>query len=269
MTKPVLNPSSPPGSAQTDTFRTAAKQKPEFEPHPPSGPPPGAQAASANPKATTAQILKANPKASIKLPERLVWPIPWSEQNSLAQDDGDQQTQNSQQTHYANSQAGASESVYPSPSSVGETVLPVTALGGWNPRVAPHPVMFDAGIHEREQFSQLEDHVLQQHGATKYRDVSRHAPVCLSGHNLNPVQILEISSSHSSPRGTTYSCCQKGFEVRSYAFTCYRCVAAYYFCLPIDKEVASAGLSKGTLYCPKCAFLSISGDVQVGPVITT
>ena len=104
---PNSSQTSPEWVKMEGDFDTA----PVFKPPLPSGHPPGAQAAKANPKATTVQIpLQTSklPSASIKLPDHLVWPLPWSEQNSLAQDDVDQPTQNRQQTHYADSQAGAS-----------------------------------------------------------------------------------------------------------------------------------------------------------------
>ena len=185
-------------------------------------------------------------------------------QNPHAKADTGIATQASQQTQYINSQAEDSE-VAPSPTSAGATITPVAPMGSCNFRISPHPVMFDAGIHDRSQLLQLEDHVLQQHGVTVYRDLSGTTPVCLSGHIMSPVQILEVLEFPPSPRGTACSCCCVSLCANGFAFTCFRCVASYYLTLPIDKDIASAGLSKGVLYCTDCAFRIARGAVQLAP----
>lgn len=191
------------------------------------------------------------------------------EQNPLAQKKTDQLTQVSQHScQNINSQTEASDPGVTSPSSVAPSNILVAPLGGWNPRIAPNPVMFGAGIHNQGQIHQLEDYVKQHHGVSLYRDLSRTTRVCLSGHTLSPVQLLEIVESPPSPRGTACSCCSVGLMVNSYAFTYFRCVSYHYLNLPIDKAVASAGLAKGVLYCTNCAFHAArtGGDIQFVPV---
>jgi hypothetical protein len=48
--------------------------------------------------------------------------------------------------------------------------------------------------------------------------------------------------------------CSTALVVVNCAFTCYRCVKAYFLTLPIDREVAATGHSKGAILCPNCAF---------------
>ena len=118
-----------------------------------------------------------------------------------------------------------------------------------------HPIIFESGIHESGQLLQLEDYVWLQHGVTKYRDISNRLPTCVSGHVLSFVEILEISDSPPSPLGHKCCCCSNVLSVGDTAFTCYRCVQAYFLNLPIAREVAATGHSKGAILCPNCVFL--------------
>ena len=212
-------------------------------------------------KAPTSQMAPCNrpklPSAPVP-PRRTVL-------NSIAPDADDSSMQPRSQTHGANTQAEGIDTVIPSPNSDGD---PAPALGSWNPQAEPHPVIFESGIHDSGELLQLEDYVWFQHGVTKYRDISNRLPTCVSGHVLNPVEILEISNPPHSLLGSKCCCCHSGFFVGDFAFTCYRCVSAYFLSLPIDREVASTGHSKGVLFCPNCAFSALSGDIRVAPDIS-
>ena len=123
--------------------------------------------------------------------------------------------------------------------------------------------MFDAKAHESIQICQLEAYVLTQYGVSSWRNMDMVVPVCPSGHALNHIQITGLNNApRPSGHALTTSCCvcNKPLEVHSHAYSCFRCVSAYFCKLPVDKVIVSAGLSKGTLFCTKCAFHSESVD---------
>jgi hypothetical protein len=161
-------------------------------------------------------------------------------------------------THGTNSQ------LVLSPSSDGDRA---PALGRWNPKKAPPLVIFEFGTHDPSELSQIENFVWLQHGVTKTRDLSNRLPTCVSGHVLSYVEILEISDSPPSPLGHKCCSCSDVLTVGDTAFTCYRCVQAYFLNLPIDREIAATGHSKGVMLCPNCAFLR-RGDIRIAPDIS-
>ena len=117
--------------------------------------------------------------------------------------------------------------------------------------------MFDAKAHESIQICQLEAYVLTQYGVSSWRNMDMVVPVCPSGHALNHIQITGLNNA-PRPSGhaiTTSRCvCNKPFEVHSHAYSCFRCVSAYFCKLTVDKVIVSAGPTKGTLFCTKCAL---------------
>jgi len=142
----------------------------------------------------------------------------------------------------------------PSPTSAGASHSQIDTLGKCNFDNPPQPIMFDAKAHESMQICQLEAYVLTQYGVSSWRNMDAIVPVCPSGHVLNHIQITGLNNS-SKP--TTSCCiCREPLVVYSHAYSCFRCVSAYFCKLPVDKVLVSAGLSKGTLFCTKCAFHS-------------
>ena len=138
-----------------------------------------------------------------------------------------------------------------SPSSDGDRV---PALGGWNPKKAPPPVIFEPGIHNPRELSQVGKIVWLQHGVTKNCDLSDRLPTCVSGHVLSRVEILEVSDPPVHFNRPKCCACSAALDVGNCAFTCYRCVKAYFLTLPVDRELAATGHSKGAILCPICAF---------------
>ena len=140
----------------------------------------------------------------------------------------------------------------PSPTSAGAAHSQTNPLGRCNFNNPPLPTMFDAKVHESSQITQLETYVLPRHEVSLWRDLSACTPVCPSGHALNRIQLVDFFDILQP--NTTCCCCSSSIGVNSLAFTCFRCVAAYFCQLPVDKVVVSSGLSKGALYCTNCAY---------------
>ena len=213
---------------------------------------------------TSFDIDDANP--SVKLPPKAkVKPQATSRlrrQNPIAKADTASSARSSQVAQYVASHTEDSDAA-PSPTSAGATNTHVEPLGKCNFDKPPHPIMFDERVHESSQMYQLETRVLTRHGVSLWRDLSVSTPICPSGHALNPMQLLEFVNDPQS--GTACCCCSTRIGVNGLAFTCFRCVASYYLTLSIDKEVVSAGLSKGALYCADCAFRTARETVQFAP----
>ena len=157
----------------------------------------------------------------------------------------------SQNAQYVASATEESEAA-PSPTSAGASHSQVDPLGKCNFNNPPHPIIFDAKAHEINQISQLETYVLTRYGVSSWRVVSAVVPICPSGHVLDHIQITGFANMLQP--STTCCCCTSSIGINSHAFTCFRCVAAYFCQLPVDKVIVSAGLSKGALYCTNCAY---------------
>jgi hypothetical protein len=151
----------------------------------------------------------------------------------------------------------------PSPSSAGASRAQIDTLGKCNFDYPPQPIIFDAKVHESIQICQLEAYVLTQYGVSSWRNMDTVVPVCPSGHALSHIQITGLNNA-PRPSGhaliTECCICNMPLEVHCHAYSCFRCVSAYFLKLPVDKVIVSAGLTKGTLFCTKCAFHSESVD---------
>ena len=187
-----------------------------------------------------------------------------SRRNPRAKADSFSSTRISQGAQYVASNTEDSD-VAPSPTSAGATHTQIDPMGKCNFNNPPHPVMFDDKVHESNQILQLETYVLARHGVSLWRDLSVCTPICPSSHALNPIQLVDFLNILQP--STTCCCCSTSIGVNSLAFTCFRCVASYYLTLPIDKEIGSAGLSKGALYCADCAYRTAHdpSSVQFAP----
>ena len=205
-----------------------------------------------NPNVKLPPKAKANPQAASRL----------SKQNPLAKTDTASSARTSQVAQYVASHTEDSDAA-PSPTSAGATNTHIEPMGKCNFNNPPHPIMFDARVHERSQIFQLETHVLTRHGVSMWRDLNGITPVCPSGHALNPMQLLDFFDVPQP--STACSCCSTLIGANGLAFTCFRCVASNYLTLPIDKDIVSAGLSKGALYCTDCAFRTARETVQSAP----
>ena len=124
------------------------------------------------------------------------------------------------------------------------------ALGRWNPKWNPPPTSFEPEAHSPGELLQVGNFVWLQHGVTKSRDLSDRLPTCVSGHLLSRVEILEVSDTPVPYNQPKCCACSIALGVDECAFACYRCVKAYYLSLPIDKEIAASGYSKGAIFCP-------------------
>jgi hypothetical protein len=229
--------------------QSAATTNPSSPPASPLGLAPEAHQPKATPKAH--QVNAAPKLPSVSVPPRLA-------PNPLAPGADPSAVKPRSPTHGTNSQ------LVLSPSSDGDRA---PALDRWNPKKAPSPVIFEPGTHDPTELSQVENFVWLQHGVTKTRDLSDRLPTCVSGHVLSYVEILEISDSPFSPNCPKCCVCSAELVVGNCAFTCYKCAQAYFLNLPIAREVAATGHSKGMILCPNCTFLR-RGDGRIAPDIS-